>query len=357
MMERVFRDLTCVNDNRENMSGKLKSFLEEYRNTVTPMFQEYFETKLRDAKNIDSSVEGLVGHFIDIAPRGKMVRGVLTVLGYKFVGGEEVEKVQRVSVGVELLEAGILIQDDFMDRDEVRRGVASIHMRYSDLHLGNTMAVLAGDMSFGWALERIYRSGFDTDLILRAVMRYNELFYETVYGQILDVYTASRGSVTREQIEKINKFKTAQYTFVLPLSVGTILAGASREYEEKVAEFGRMGGIVFQMRDDWLGVFGESERTGKSVENDLREKKENIVAEVARERMGEEFEKLRSRIGGNGVGDLVQKMRKAEVDLGVQEVIEEKIEECLRYLATIEGEGEAKELLGEMVKFVGRRDK
>lgn len=336
---------------------KIKKYLDEYRSEITPILGKYFQGKREEVERIDPSVVELVEHFIDIAPRGKMVRGILTVLGYRLAGGRDSDKILRVSAGVEILEAGILIQDDFMDRDDMRRGVKSVRARYEDQHLGNVMATLAGDMAFGWALELIYSSGFDANLLLRAVARYNELFYGTVYGQILDIYTANVGQASREQIEKINAYKTAQYTFVLPLSVGAILAGASEDDVEKLAQFGMMGGIVFQLRDDWLSVFGESEKMGKVVGNDLREGKENAVADIARARMGDEFDKLRSDHEESGLEKLIEKMRKNGVDREVQSEIEKRIEECLAYLATLNGESETKDYLSEMVQFVGRRDK
>ena len=57
---------------------------------------------------------------------GKRLRGALVLLGHEAAGGDAAA-VLDASIGVELLHAYLLIHDDFMDRDEVRRGGPTIH--------------------------------------------------------------------------------------------------------------------------------------------------------------------------------------------------------------------------------------
>ena len=76
--------------------------------------------------------------------------------------------------------------------------------------------------------------------------------------------------------------KTAHYSLELPLRAGAVLAGASEELGDHLGSIGRSLGIVFQMQDDLLGVFGVSAETGKSTSNDLREGKQTMLVAFAR---------------------------------------------------------------------------
>ena len=59
----------------------------------------------------------------------------------------------------------------------------------------------------------------------------------------------------------------------MPLSVGAVLGGADDKILKTVEKFGYYVGLAFQLRDDVLGVFGDSEETGKSNESDILEGK------------------------------------------------------------------------------------
>jgi len=71
--------------------------------------------------------------------------------------------------------------------------------------------------------------------------------------------------VTREQILSMYENKTARYTFEGPLHVGAVLAGASETFLKQLSAFAVPLGIAFQIQDDMLGVYGDTEKTGKSV--------------------------------------------------------------------------------------------
>jgi geranylgeranyl diphosphate synthase type I len=56
---------------------------------------------------------------------------------------------------------------------------------------------------------------------------------------------------------------------------------------ESYAQFARHLGIAFQIRDDYLGAWGDEEKTGKSATSDIREKKKAYPILVAFERANE----------------------------------------------------------------------
>jgi geranylgeranyl diphosphate synthase, type II len=95
--------------------------------------------------------------------------------------------------------------------------------------------------------------------------------------------------------------KTASYSFEAPLKAGALLAGADGDTLGTLGEFGRLVGIAFQLRDDLLGVFGDTELTGKSVLTDLRNGKETPL--IAHARSTGHWSRIEGVLGEPGLTD------------------------------------------------------
>jgi geranylgeranyl diphosphate synthase type I len=88
---------------------------------------------------------------------------------------------------------------------------------------------------------------------------------------MLDVDFTMRGVVSAEEAERKTQLKTASYTFVRPLQLGAILAGAGAEVEVFCELFGSALGSAFQLQDDLFDLIAAQEDLGKPVMNDIRE--------------------------------------------------------------------------------------
>jgi geranylgeranyl diphosphate synthase type I len=75
--------------------------------------------------------------------------------------------------------------------------------------------------------------------------------------------------------ERICRYKSGKYTIERPLHLGAALAAPDRfdELAPALSAYGLPLGDAFQMRDDVMGAFGDTETTGKPVGGDLREGK------------------------------------------------------------------------------------
>ncbi|MGZ5496539.1 MAG: polyprenyl synthetase family protein, partial [Candidatus Aminicenantales bacterium] len=97
--------------------------------------------------------------------KGKMIRGGLVALGCDMAGGRAGAAAVRAGTALELIQSGLLIHDDIMDRDARRRGAPSIHEQYTLLaespgtpeaaHFGTSMAICAGEISIFLAFEAL----------------------------------------------------------------------------------------------------------------------------------------------------------------------------------------------------------
>ena len=112
---------------------------------------------------------------------------------------------------------------------------------------------------------------------------WNELRIELNVGQYLDILGTARGERSRTTAERIARYKSGKYTVERPLHLGALLAAPERAAEllPALSRYGLPLGDAFQLRDDVLGVFGETTLTGKPVGDDLREGKPTPLMAIA----------------------------------------------------------------------------
>ena len=212
---------------------------------------------------------------------GKRFRPVLIAAAHEACGGDHAsEAVVLAGAAIELLQAYLLIHDDWMDGDEVRRGGPSVHAMlrasYGDAHQGDAAAILAGDFASALAQQALFAMTLAPERVIEAGRAFARIQREVIAGQLIDL----RGEL--HQVESMHDLKTGSYTVRGPLSIGAILAGASAEQRAALDRFAAPLGIAFQLRDDLLGTFGDPRATGKPAGNDIRRgKRTALVAALA----------------------------------------------------------------------------
>lgn len=272
------------------MTGDLgKKYLKDYLVKTDPLFEEYLHKKIDEAGKISKIPAELLKRFLETARRGKKIRGALVVLGYEAAGGKDKTAILDSSLFIELFHTGVLVHDDFMDRDDLRRGLPTIHEQFKDigkslnvkhdpLHYGNSMEVNVGDAAFYLSWEKLLSSAFSLDRLVEAGKIYADYIVRVVHGQVLDITTTSIQSITEEDILKVLRHKAAEYTGVLPLLVGVTLAGEKNQVKlQALKDYGLAFGWAFQIQDDILNIFGNEDDSGKPVGSDIREGKNTLL--------------------------------------------------------------------------------
>jgi geranylgeranyl diphosphate synthase type I len=215
---------------------------------------------------------------------GKLLRGCLVCFGYRaWSNRHPTKRVIDAALAIELAHGSLLIHDDIMDGDELRRGRPSMHRQYeiaadkrrlSDTAgFGLGMALSGGDVALLLAFELLGRTGNAT-----AHQLFTDQLLQTCGGQMQDIYLgAANAEPDRPAIYQVMEQKTAGYTIALPLALGATLAGQPAPVLRKVQATGRLIGTIFQIRDDELGVLGSRRQTGKPVGADIRENKKTLL--------------------------------------------------------------------------------
>ncbi|KAL0869852.1 hypothetical protein ABMA27_006058 [Loxostege sticticalis] len=258
---------------------------------------------------------------------GKKARGLTTVFAYEML--EKPENVTEESLRlarimgwcVEMLQAYLLVLDDMMDGSTTRRGLPCWY-RLPDVGLGAINDSILIYMSIYNTLKTNFGDRpYYTDIL----EVFNESLLNTSIGQHLDYTMAHRNTndyslFTIDRYSAIVKFKTAYYTYKLPVSLGLYLAGKTNAELHKIAEdiFLELGQF-FQSQDDYIDCFGDESVTGK-MGTDIQEGKCTWLAVTALQlcdsKQRAEFEEC---YGSKDLAD-VQRIKRLYETLGLREI-------------------------------------
>ncbi len=191
---------------------------------------------------------------------GKRVRPALALMSYNLYK-EDVERVIPIALAIEVFHNFTLLHDDLMDRAGMRRGKPTVHIKWND----NT-AVLSGDAMLIEAYKEIAKT--EPEQLPRVLDLFSETATEICCGQQYDMEFEQRLDVTIPEYLEMIRLKTA-VLLGCALKEGAIVAGASDADADNLYDFGINVGLGFQLRDDLLDVYGNSESFGKKIGGDI----------------------------------------------------------------------------------------
>lgn len=299
---------------------------------------------------------------------GKRLRPAFCHCGYLAAGGDTPgDGVVDAGAALELVHTFALVHDDVMDGSDTRRGAASVHRTFADLHetralrgeprrFGEGMAILVGDFAFTYA--DVLARGFTPE----AGRVFDELRIELCVGQSLDLLGTACRSTDRVAASRIATYKSGKYTVERPLHLGAAMAGRLADLAKPLSGLGLPLGEAFQLRDDVLGVFGDESVTGKPVGDDLREGKLTPLVVEATERSGRAERTLLGRLGSPDLGDVeVAALQELFVSTGALGAVESRIETLVAVARAAIAEAslpdEARTLLHGLAEYVAWRDR
>lgn len=207
-------------------------------------------------------------HLLDAG--GKRLRPSALILGAEIVGGNP-EDVLPAAIAVELIHNFTLIHDDIMDEADIRRGLTTVHRKWS---IGG--AIIAGDALYSKAFELIAKSRSDPERIVESVAMLSNACTKICEGQWLDINFQSRDNVTEEEYIDMVMKKTA-VLFAASLKIGAILSNANEKQAHALWEFGLHAGVGFQIYDDVIDLITPEEILGKTQAGDIIEGKRTLI--------------------------------------------------------------------------------
>ena len=344
---------------RTAVASGLETFIDERKTSADQAWQADALTRLRP-----------------LVVSGKLLRGSLVCYSYLLCSGQlKVSAAAlRTAIALELSHTALLIHDDIIDRDDLRRGQPTLHAQYRRLaarrrlddphHYGESMALCVGDISLFLAMELLAEAQAavgPTQPTLASL--YARELAVTCAGQMQDIDLGLRhGQPTKQAIYGVMRAKTAAYSLALPLTAGAVLAGCSAGVQDGLHALGMAVGTIFQIRDDELGVFGRPAQTGKPSGADIREGKKTLLYYHLSKRLSDaELARFKRTFGNpqasrSDIGRIQDMMRRH----GVPERLEREVaglqKECERQIASLPFQQKGQDELRALVAFCAERN-
>jgi len=282
-----------------------------------------------------------------ISSGGKRLRPLTLLLSAYSVNNQLESKIIDSSVVVEFIHSATLLHDDVVDMSHIRHNIDTANTIW-----GNKGAVLVGDFLYSRAFEIIVEIN-------------NTLVYETLaqttniiaQGEVMQLMNIGNIDISENLYMDIIFRKTA-ILFQASMKIGAILNKGTNKEVQLLATFGLHFGNAYQMRNDYLDYFGNSESTGKNIIEDLIEGKATLPIIHAMQNASEADQKIIKnsfKQADQSVADTIIKiLKKYKSDIFMDSKIKEQTQNAIDSLDQIKN-SEYKDKLIELASYCMKR--
>ncbi len=307
------------------------AFADGVRAKVETRLRRRLATEIRGLNAIGPEAVSACTALSDVCMRGgKRLRAALVSAGARcFRLRQDDELLIEIGAAVELLHAYLLVHDDWMDGDLVRRGGPSAHALLRRLYgqpAGDAAAILAGDWGAAVANDWMSQLALPRPTLARLLSTFSQMQRAAIGGQLRDILAKD------SDIERTYQLKTASYTVEGPLALGALVSGATATGLGAIRKFAIPVGVAFQLRDDLIGLFGATTDTGKPFGSDLRAGKRTPAAIYAISRARGSDRRILAGVFGNPQASNRQLRNAVQVfeSVGAKQLVEQRIASLLK---------------------------
>lgn len=256
---------------------------------------------------------------------GKRLRPMMVLLACD-TWSDQPEKAMNAAIGIELFHNFTLIHDDIMDDAPLRRGKETVYKKWD----ANT-AILSGDAMFALATEYIARVQSDrTPDIIRL---FAQTAREVCEGQQFDMdFETSENIGLCDYLEMI-RLKTA-VLLACSLETGALIGGAEPDEAKILYDFGIQLGLCFQIKDDYLDLFGDEQLFGKKTGGDIRARKKTYLFLKSIELAGKDTREELTRLYKKNSGieeEIHRRIVDIYLDLQIREIAQDEMERLFKH--------------------------
>jgi len=256
-------------------------------------------------------------------PGGKMNRGLSVVDSLRILKGcelteEELLKSRVLGWSVEWLQAFFLVADDIMDQSYTRRNQPCWFRRPNVGNVAINDAFILESCVYIFLKKHFRSEPYYVDLL----ELFHDVTFQTELGQLLDLITAPEAHVdlskfSPDKHQFIVIYKTAYYSFYLPVALAMLMHGVKNEAAYKTAEKILIPmGEYFQVQDDWLDCYGDPELIGK-IGTDIQDNKCSWLINQALARATPEQRKTLDEQYGKRSAESEAKVKEIFVELDI----------------------------------------
>ncbi len=228
------------------------------------------ELNKNNIPNYPSNLYDPIRYFLDM--KGKKIRPVLTLLSTELFGGT-VEQAKHAALAIEIFHNFTLIHDDIMDEAPIRRGVSTVHEKWN-----TNIAILSGDVMFVKAYEQL--SSCPAHVLPELLKVFNKTAVEVCEGQQMDMDFENQDSITQAEYIEMIRLKTS-VLLGCALEMGAIICEETLASRKSIYDFGVNIGLAFQIQDDLLDLYGDTNKVGKQTGGDILANKNTLLSILA----------------------------------------------------------------------------
>lgn len=278
---------------------------------------------------------------------GKRLRPLLVLAACKACDVNPEEAVNQ-ALGIEMFHNFTLLHDDVMDRAETRRGRPTVHMKWN-----TPTAILSGDMMLTLATQLISRCPDEKLPVVLDI--FNRTAIEIYEGQQMDMDFESRSDVSVAEYLEMIRLKTG-VLLGCSVAIGAVMAHASSQTVRALYDFGVNLGLAFQLQDDYLDTFGDSETFGKTVGGDILNDKKTWLLIMAQSETPDEISRwLGAERTHQKVEAVTEIYRRLDLHNRIHQLIEEYIVAALDSLAKSSLPAQASQWFEELIAGLTHR--
>jgi len=333
----------------ENRKEEIRNKISEVQNQLEHYFNEIVLNT--EPRNLYQPVNYIMKQ------GGKRIRPQLVLLAAELFGAK-VEDAFYPATAYEMLHNFTLIHDDIMDNAPIRRGKETIFKKWN-----NNIAILSGDVLASLAMLQLYKTPCSPETIIEMSKLFIKTSVEVCEGQQYDLDFEKQEVVTIDEYLSMIHLKTA-VMLAGCLKTGAILANATTFDQNKLYQFGINLGMAFQLVDDMLDVYADTETFGKEVGGDIQENKKTYLYLYALQNANETQKKQLQHLFSSNHYSKEEKFSAVKTifdALRCKEETEKKIDEYLenafRNIDELSLNEEQKEILKQLAKKLSKRKK
>ena len=263
-----------------------------------------------------------------------------------------------LACSIELIHEFSLIHDDIQDKDEMRRGAPTLWKKlgeYKSIILGNVIKNISD------TITNIDNSNKLTNKSrIEIIKQFSNMCISMIEGQYLDI------NYENQQIISINNYKNmiikkTGALMTLAFQLPSIVSGQNIESVKQLQKLGIIFGILFQISDDMLGIWGNPIKTGKSNYSDLRNNKKTYPILLSMKKFKKEdkilFNNLLSNLNKTSYLSIIEILEKYRIKSDIQKECNSYLDEAIKLINTSKLTKDSKANIIELFKYVIERTK
>lgn len=287
---------------------------------------------------------------------GKRLRPKMAIICFNLFSDKIDNSIVYPALALEIFHGFTLIHDDIMDGASLRRNQPTVHKKWN-----NNIAILSGDVM---CIKSYKLIAFTPEKHIKDVLTlFSDTAAQVCEGQQFDMNYETLPLITTGEYLDMIGLKTA-VLMACSAKMGAIIGGASPECANALYNYGYQLGLAFQIKDDYLDSFGDTNIFGKAIGGDiLSNKKTWLLVEGLKRAQGKDSEKLKEFISSKNcepkekIAGVIALYERLGVKTAAEEEIGEYHKKAQKALDSVHFTPDQRERLLEFANLLLNREK